>query len=239
MQIRGKRVLPQNKCGPGQPPEPHRTWISCLAILPLGRRMTASARQRSIGEQCRIYQSQLPIRNLAITNSATACGGQRPCPARGAEKGEEAAMPGQPVALARVFWNSPGNSPSRITGCRWLCRNHSGKLRKFHVSLNPLSVRSLRLATLKTLRPLCRNCGRCVFPVEDRGKLRINPSLIQSSRMGTLPRSLGCRRCDRSPDSNSDRVPATPKLLCTSRTSNGCSLYAARPTSFPESLPQE
>ncbi len=80
--------------------------------------------------------------------------------------GEEAAMPGQPVALARVFWNVPR---------RFTLENHRlplalpqsfGKLRKLHVSLNPLSVTLLRLATQKT-QPLVQKlwtlrlpCGR-------------------------------------------------------------------------------
>ena len=55
-------------------------------------------------------QSELPIRNFAITNWQ-ACGGQRSvlfcAPKSNEQVGEEAAMPGQPVALARVFWNVP------------------------------------------------------------------------------------------------------------------------------------
>jgi hypothetical protein len=38
--------------------------------------------------------------------------------------GEEAATPGQPVRARARCLESPGNSPSRITGYRWLCRNH-------------------------------------------------------------------------------------------------------------------
>jgi hypothetical protein len=64
--------------------------------------------------------------------------------------GEEAAMPGQPVALARVAGMSPGDSPSRITRLPLALPQSFGKLRKLHVSLDPLSVRSLRLATQKT-----------------------------------------------------------------------------------------
>jgi hypothetical protein len=46
--------------------------------------------------------------------------------------GEEAAMPGQPVALARVFWNVPPViHPRESPGCRWLCRNHSASSGNF------------------------------------------------------------------------------------------------------------
>ena len=55
-------------------------------------------------------------KDLAITNWQ-ACGGQRSVLFRAQRAtnrwGREAAMPGQPVALARVFWNVPGDSPSR------------------------------------------------------------------------------------------------------------------------------
>jgi len=58
--IRGKN-LSKNKCGPGQPPEPHRPWISRPAFPPLG----ASGRWSwSAGAQeCRIYQYWLQNRD--------------------------------------------------------------------------------------------------------------------------------------------------------------------------------
>jgi hypothetical protein len=46
---------------------------------------------------------------------ATVAEGQQPCPATRA-RSEEAATPGHPARAMRVFWKSPGNSPSRITG---------------------------------------------------------------------------------------------------------------------------
>jgi hypothetical protein len=50
---------------------------------------------------------------LVIVRSPTCncCGGQRSFPAPKSWVGEEAAMPGQPVALARVFWNPPAIHP--------------------------------------------------------------------------------------------------------------------------------
>ena len=64
---------------------------------------------------CRFVTSRSRIYNHTV--------GPRPSPAPRSRMGEEAATPGQPVALARVLWIPPGNSPSRITGCRWPCRN--------------------------------------------------------------------------------------------------------------------
>ena len=45
----------KNKCGPGQPPEPHRSWISRLAFPPL---RAASRRywSDSAHEECHFYQ---------------------------------------------------------------------------------------------------------------------------------------------------------------------------------------
>lgn len=54
------------------------------------------------------------IPDLAIGN-CNHYGSQQPCPATRA-RWEEAATPGQPARAMRVFWKSPGNSPSRITG---------------------------------------------------------------------------------------------------------------------------
>jgi|ERR1022692_3305569 hypothetical protein len=97
--------------------------VSC-ALSPLSGGMTASARQRSKGVPPHLPK---PVADPSPCDheSTTAAVGQRPCPAPRSRMGEEAATPGQPVALARVYWIPPGNSPSRITGCRWLCRNHS------------------------------------------------------------------------------------------------------------------
>jgi hypothetical protein len=82
------------------------------------------------------------------------CGGQRPCPARCSRAtcrvGEEAAMPGQPVALARVFWNVPRRFTLENRRLPLALPQSFGKLRNYHVSLNPLSARLLRPATQKS-----------------------------------------------------------------------------------------
>ena len=74
--------------------------------------------------ECRSCEAQLSIRHHAMTIRNLAVG-QQPFLCSEEQKGEEAATPGQPVALARVSGVSPGDSLSGITGCRWLCRNHS------------------------------------------------------------------------------------------------------------------
>jgi len=141
----------KNKCGRGQPPRPHCSRIPALpchrmaaddrfspTTLPLSRASSAAFAKASCrfmilrSKDFEIDRSFDPTisrpNDLAITN---------PQPLRQpaalsrsllqrvrSGMGEEAATPGQPVALARVFWRSSGDSPSRIAGCRWLCRNH-------------------------------------------------------------------------------------------------------------------
>jgi hypothetical protein len=163
----------------GQPPDRIRTWIPKAASSPLGGGMTASARQRSRRSAAFAKAS----RRFVISRSPTCdcCGGQRSFPApvlrrateRGGGGGRNARATSR--ACARFSGVSPGNSPSRIAGCRWLCRNHSassGTLTFRCTHSQPVCCAS----QYKKLGALCRSCGRCDFPVEARGKLRINIS---------------------------------------------------------------
>ena len=66
------------------------------------------------------------------------------------EVGEEAATPGQPVALARVFWSVPRQFTLENRRLPLALPLSFGKLRNSHVSLNPLLSRLLRPAIQKT-----------------------------------------------------------------------------------------
>ena len=68
-------------------------------------------------------------------------------------------MPGQPVALARVFWIVPRRFTLENRRLPLALPQSFSKLRKLHVSLNPLSARLLRLATQKTC-PLVQKLWR-------------------------------------------------------------------------------
>ena len=74
-------------------------------------------------------------------------------------------MPGQPVALARVFWNVPRRFTLENRRLPLALPQSSGKLRNSHVSLNPLSSTLLRPAIQKTstlvqnLWTMCLPCG--------------------------------------------------------------------------------
>jgi hypothetical protein len=118
-----------------------------------------------LSQQRRICQSQLPFMilgsiDLAIKRScdhepatsaaasgpfllAAACSKEQTAQSK---VGEEAATPGQPVALARVFWSVPRQFTLENRRLPLALPQSSGKLRNSHVSLNPLSVSLLRLA---------------------------------------------------------------------------------------------
>jgi len=154
------------ECGLGQPPRPHRYVDSCFAFVtaerrndrfsPTAFRRNAAFAKASCNPRSCDHERQ-PLRWPAS-----------PLLFKGA--GEEAATPGQPVACPR-FWRSPGDSPSRITGCRWLCRNHPANsgLSRFRCTHFPAEPGGPQYK--KNLR-LCRTCGCSAFLVEERGKLR-------------------------------------------------------------------
>jgi hypothetical protein len=79
----------------------------------------------TLASECRLCRSRLPARDRAITNSQPLqWPAALPCSEEQRE-GEEAATPGQPVALSAFLEVvPPGDSLSRATGCYWLVRNH-------------------------------------------------------------------------------------------------------------------
>jgi hypothetical protein len=150
-----KACCPKNERGPGQPPRPHSYVLSCLPCHRLAEAAsggtTAWARQRPRSLERRVPHLPKPVavrdhaihrraihgraihdqsisrshdQNLAITNF-NRCGCQLTIPAPKSRIEEEAAMPGHPSRACARFRMSPGDSPSRTTGGRWLCRNHS------------------------------------------------------------------------------------------------------------------
>jgi hypothetical protein len=136
-------------------PDRIRTWFPALLVTAWRRndRFSPTALQRSaaFAEACCRFV-------ILRSRTCKLCGGQRPFPAPRSRVGEEAATPGQPVALARVFWKSPGDSPSRITGCRWLCRNHSASSGNITFRCTH-SYPDCCTSQHKKLVLLCRSCG--------------------------------------------------------------------------------
>jgi hypothetical protein len=153
---------------PGQPPGTASYVVSCSAFVTAGRR------NDRFGPSTLRRASHLPkpsCRSATLrSRTCNCCGGQRPCPAPKSGKGEEAATPGQPVAHPRS-WSVPR---------RFTLENHRlplalpqslGKLRKHSRFRCTHSQPECRAPQYKKSAPLCRNCGRCDFPVEYRGKL--------------------------------------------------------------------
>jgi hypothetical protein len=65
-----------NKCGPGQPPEPHRFVEFLRCLVTAGRRNDAFG-PTALLRAPHLPKAQLPVRDLAISN-CNLCGGQRP-----------------------------------------------------------------------------------------------------------------------------------------------------------------
>jgi hypothetical protein len=103
-------------------PGPHSYVDSCAALSPRGGGMTASARQRSRSFEQRVQRLLKPVtdsssRDHEPATAAVANGSFLPMLRRATNRtGDEAAKPGQPVALARVSGASPGDSLARISG---------------------------------------------------------------------------------------------------------------------------
>jgi hypothetical protein len=167
----------QNKCGPGQPPEPHRSWISCLAFPPLGaagrRYRSDSAHQERHFYQYWLQNTILRIRILRITSlqplrwpaaqfaQRASCRGGRNARATGS-------------ALARV-----SNFPRQFTleNCQLPPASPQSFIRQASrfatYSLNPLSGRMLRPATEKLL-PLVQKLWTIGLPCGSLRKTRRN-----------------------------------------------------------------
>ena len=149
-----------------------RTWFPALAFITAWRRNdrfgpTALPLLQATSNECRICQSELPIRHLAIDELATPAVASGPSCSllqRATSKvGEEAATPGQPVALARVSGISPGNSPSRIAGAAG-----SAAIIRQAQELSRFAEPTLsQIVASRNTKNLCR----CAEPVEDENSL--------------------------------------------------------------------
>ena len=131
--------------------------------------MIASARQHS-----RSHEQRVPHLPKRVADSSS-CDDELATPAvasgpscsllqRATSKvGEEAATPGQPVALARVSGISPGNSPSRIAGAAG-----SAAIIRQAQELSRFAEPTLRqIVASRNTKDLCP----CAEPVEDETSL--------------------------------------------------------------------
>ena len=195
-----------NQTNAARASHPSRTHvISCACPITAKQRNDRFSpnRARSNAER-RFCRSQLPIRHLSITIHQPS---QWPAILSCSEEqiGEEAATPGQPVRACARFLDFP---PAQFTlqnhRLRLTLPQSFRKLRKLHVSLDPLSARSGAPRNTKTSPP-------CEEAVEDETSLWKNeenrevlqfckqlPMRSQSLPCGqTIPRRSAMNRsCD-------------------------------------------
>lgn len=156
---------PKNKCGPGQPPEPHCSWISLPALPPLG---TASRCYWSDSAPEGVPHLPVPLQNPIRENHLPQlCGGPaaQPTPRVSSRGGRNAratgshsrAFPNFPWQFTLENCQLPPASPQIIV---------RQALRDPTFSMNPLSPRMLRAATaissplVQKLWRMCLPCGR-------------------------------------------------------------------------------
>ena len=154
--------------------------------------MTASARQRSKASaafaeaRCRFV-----ILRSRICNRY---GGQRPFPAPKSRIGEEAATPGQPVALAHVFWKFPpaihprespaaAGSAAIIRQAQELSRFAASTLSQIVAHRNTKTRASLVKKLWRTIIP----CGR---PRKTENEFRDASRVARSEPDGRIPIAL-------------------------------------------------
>jgi hypothetical protein len=165
---------PNSECGRGPAtPDRIRSWFPALPFTAWrwNDRFSPTALERSAAfakASCRfmISRSQGPRYHDSATAAVASGPVLLPAPKSTRRMGEEAATPGQPVALARVFWIIPRQFTLENHRLPLALPQSFGKLRKLHVSLNPLSASLSRPATQKTcplvkkLWTMCLPCGR-------------------------------------------------------------------------------
>ena len=152
---KGKNIPKQghqkNECGPGQPPGPHCSRISCLAFPPQGGGDDASG-PTALASERRICRSRLQI---VIRKSQTAITAVASGPVLLDERDGGGGRNAQATSTRlRAFSGmSSGNSPSRITGNRWLCRKSSSNLGNLTLSLPDTLRQSASPRNRKTTLP--------------------------------------------------------------------------------------
>jgi hypothetical protein len=153
------------KCGP-----PSQRAALVVDFLPC----SSAARRRDDAygptalKECRICQSWPRIHDPKITKpQSPRWPAALPCSLSG--MGEEAATPGQPARAYARFRNVPRQFTLENYRLPLALPQSSGKFRKAHVCCTH-SVTDCLTGQLEFVIALCRNCGRCDFLVETRGK---------------------------------------------------------------------
>ncbi len=166
VKIRGEDAL-KNKCGPDQPSEPHRSWISLLAFPPLG----AAGRRYwsdSAHAECHFYQYWLQTRDSVNHFPATPAVASCPAHSRaGCGGGRNARATGtHSRAFPNFPWQFTLENCQSATGVTAIISWQA--LRFATYSVNPLWYGMFRAATEKHF-PLVQKLWTTILPC---GKLR-------------------------------------------------------------------
>jgi len=148
-QTANRKSSAKNKCGPGQPPKPHRSWNSHLAFAPPGAatKRSVPVRQHSLGAPLLPVQAAEPRFGESLFPILCDC--RQPNPLKEQDV-EEAAMPGLPTRAYAHFRFPPAIHPRELpaaTGVTAIIVRQALRVPTF--SLNPLCARRLRIATEK------------------------------------------------------------------------------------------
>jgi hypothetical protein len=145
---RRKKFRNKNAAGASHPSRIVR-GSSDLPHPPLARRDDASG-PSALPRECRICQSWL--RSRSCDHKAQPLRGPAAHSRYGAGSGRRPQRPGNQFAFARVSDMSPGDSPSRITGCCRPCRNHPASSENSHVFAAPTLSQNRAVRNKKTSR---------------------------------------------------------------------------------------
>ncbi len=170
-----KDLCPQNgnAAGPATPTAFVRGFLRCLITAwrrndrfgPTALTLSQATSAAFAKASCPFLISRSKISRSRTGKPAVASGPSCSLLRRATNRwGRRPQCPGNQSHLRAFSGMSPGDSPSRITRLPLALPQSFGKLRKLHVSLNPLSVTLLRLATQKSSRP-------CAETVDDETSL--------------------------------------------------------------------
>jgi hypothetical protein len=156
-------------------PGPHQTCVPAPCLRSPRKRRHDCFSLTALERKCRILPKPVADSCSCDHKSTTAAGDQRPLLLQEASRGRRPQRPGNQLALARSVWKfTPRQSAFENHRLPPACRNHpasSGTLTFRWSQSRPVRLTWQR----KKLAALCRTCGRSEFPVDKRGKLRINP----------------------------------------------------------------
>jgi hypothetical protein len=141
--------------------------------------MMLLARQRPRGSAA--FAKAGCTRDLATTKR-NRCGGRQPIPTHERDRGGGRNARATSFAFARVSDMSPGDSPSRITGCCRPCRNHPASSENSHVFAAPTVSQNPAARNKKTTHACAKTVDEMPSlwkPEENRERFKIISAFLR------------------------------------------------------------